>query len=241
MVIMHPKNWEKIGQPIELKEIEDMILEILSDIPCDSLALSGGLDSSLILYFMLKVHKQVNAFTIGISHDHPDIKYSKLMVEELNRVEHFIYIPSQKEIDEEKDENRDFRGDKATRLFYKFVGKHTDKMISGDGVDEYMCGYYGHQNCPTELAYYEYIRRLQFEHLEPLNRNSMGIKIYLPYLDRKLIYLLSQIPMIEKVNKMERKVLMVEMAKGKIPEAIINRWKYGFCDVLKIKEALNCK
>ncbi|GAJ00019.1 unnamed protein product, partial [marine sediment metagenome] len=40
----------------------------------------------------------------------------------------------------------------------------------------------------------------------------------------------------EKVDRKCRKKLMVEIAKGKIPNEVINRRKYGFCDVLKIKE-----
>lgn len=235
-MIVYPEYWRDIGRLIETKEIEDKILSVVSRIDCNCLALSGGLDSSLMLYFMLKVHKQVRAFTIGLSEDHPDIKYSVLVAEELGRTKHIYYTPSQKEINKEKDQSRDFRGDKATRLFYKFVSKYTKEIISCDGVDEYMCGYYGHQGHPTELAYYEYIKRLQFEHLEPLNRNSNEVKIYLPYLDSGLLLLLTQIPLVEKVDRKQRKILMVEMARGKIPHVVIYRRKYGFCDVLKIKK-----
>ena len=235
-MITYPRNWEKIGQPIEIRHLEEAIHGVLCQIWCNCLALSGGLDSSLMLHFMLNVHERVNAFTIGVSEDHPDIEFAKLAVKKLGRTKHFIYIPSKKEVDEEKDQSRDFRGDKATRLFYKFVRKHTPKIISCDGIDEFMCGYYGHQVPRSELAYHEYIRRLQLEHLEPLNRNSMGVKVYLPYLDAELLYLLSQIPTYEKVTKKERKLLMVEMAEGKLPNEIITRRKYGFCDALKIKK-----
>lgn len=231
-MIVYPVDWKEIGQPIELKEIESTILRVLSEIQCNCLALSGGLDSTLMLYFMLNVHEEVNAFTIGGSESHPDIKYAKLAVRRFGRTKHFIYIPSQKEIDEEKDQSRDFRGDKATRLFYKFVKKHASIINSGDGVDEYMCGYPGHQVAQKELAYHEYIRRLQLEHLEPLDRNSMEVRVNLPYLDEELLNLLSQIPTYEKVTGRERKVLMVEMAKGKVPDEIIMRDKIGFCDAL---------
>lgn len=231
-MIVYPKNWAKVGQPIEIRDLERAIERTLREIQCNCLALSGGLDSSLMLYFMLKVYREVRAFTIGSSENHRDVKYSVLVAEELGRTKHLYYVPTRKEIDEEKDQSRDFKGDKATRLFYKFVKKHTREIISGDGIDEFMCGYYGHQGYPTELAYFEYIRRLRLEHLEPLNRNSMGVSVYLPYLDAELLYLLSQIPTYEKVNKKERKVLMVEMAKGKIPDEIMMRHKIGFCDAL---------
>lgn len=236
-MIIYPKDWARIGQPIELKEIEDTILQILSEINCPYLSFSGGLDSSLMLYFMLKSYRQVETFTIGISELHPDIKYSKLIVNKLSTfgdIKHKIYIPNQEEIEIEK-QSTDFEGDEAVRLFYKFVGKYTNEIISCDGIDEYMCGYYDHQKNPTEETYYNYIRRLQKEQLIPLDKNSGKVKVYLPYLDNRLYLLLSQIPISEKVDSGYRKKIMVQMAKGKIPDEIINRRKYGFCDVFRIK------
>ncbi len=240
-MIAYPNNWSEIGKPIEIKDIELCIKQILNQLSCNCLAFSGGLDSSLMLYFMLRRFEKVQAFTIGNSEDHPDVKYSKLVVNnfEVGRITHRIYIPTQKELDEEKDQTRDFEGDKAQRLFYKFVGKYTDEIISGDGIDEFMCGYYGHQVPQTEQAYYKFVGRLRSEQLEPLNRNSLGIDVYLPYLDFGLLSLLSQIPTYEKVDKEQRKKPMIEIAKDKIPDAIVDRWKYGFCDALKIKKAKN--
>lgn len=234
-MIIYPKNWDKIGQPVEIRDLEIAIIRTLREIPCESLALSGGLDSSLLLYFMLKVHKQVNAFTIGGSEKHRDIKYATLVAEELGRTKHLYYIPTQREIDEEGDQDGDLMGDKAVRLFYRFVGKHTRGIVSGDGIDEFMCGYYDHQSYPTEPAYFRLIRRLRQEHLEPLDRNSMGVKVYLPYLDAGFLYLLGQIPTYEKVTERERKILMIKMAVGKIPEEIIMRDKIGFCNALETK------
>jgi len=235
-MIVYPEYWRDIGRPVKLKKIEDIIIQIIQEMDCDCLALSGGLDSSLILYFMLKKHQQVKAFTIGFLEDHPDVKYSKLVVNNLGRTKHRIYIPTQKEIDEEENQSKDLEGDKATRLFYKFISKYTDKIISCDGIDEFMCGYYSHQENPNEETYYKYIRQLREKHLKPLNRNSSQVKVYLPYLDSKLLCLLSQIPITEKVTFEQRKTLIVAMAEGKIPDEIINRRKYGFCDALRIRD-----
>ena len=236
-MIIYPKNWKDIGQPIKLKEIEDTILQILSDIDCNCLSFSGGLDSSLMLYFMLKIHKQVEAFTMGGFELHPDVRYSKWVIEEWKNVTHRIYIPSKKEIEYERHSKWDSEGDIAVRAFYKFVWKYTKKMIACDGIDEFMCGYYDHQDKPCEDTYYTHLRQLQKKHLIPLDQNSTEqIKVYLPYLDNRLLLLLLQIPISEKVDKGCRKKLMIEIARGKIPNEIIYRRKYGFCDVLKIKE-----
>jgi len=243
-MIIYPKNWKEIGQPTKLKEIEDTILQILSEIDCNCLSFSGGLDSSLMLYFMLKVHKQVQTFTIGISKSHPDVRYSRLVIDKFDNIipDLYIpsiiprfYIPSWEEIKNTKESFKEFEGDNAVRLFYKFLRRYTDKIIACDGIDEFMCGYYVHQTNPNEETYYNYMKRLQKEQLIPLDKNSERVKVYLPYLDDRLILLLSQIPISEKVDKECRKKLMVEIAKTKIPNEIITRRKYGFCDVLKIK------
>lgn len=234
-MIIYPKNWDKIGQPVEIRDLELAIERTLREIPCNCLALSGGLDSSLLLYFMLKVHKEVRAFTIGGSDRHRDVYYAVLAAEELGRTRHLYYVPSQEEIDADIDQEGDLKGDKATRLFYKFVKTYTPEIISGDGIDEFMCGYYDHQSYPTEPAYFRIIRRLWLEQLKPLDRNSMGVKVYLPYLDAGLLYLLGQIPTYEKVNERERKILMIKMAAGKIPEEILMRDKIGFCNALETR------
>ncbi len=232
-MIVYPRQWDQIGTPIVVAEVEKRILEVVHNTCCNSLALSGGLDSSLMLYFMLQVYDKVEAFTIGSSEEHADVKYARMVVASFSGVEHKVYIPTKKEIDAEHSYGSDIRGDKATRMFYRFVGKYKDRIISCDGADEFNAGYYGHQVVEAERPYYEYIRRLQREQLEPLNKNSRDVKVYLPYLDKALLYLLCQIPLADKVNKTERKIFMVEMARGKIPEAVITRRKIGFCDVLR--------
>ncbi len=234
-MIVYPRNWEQIGKPIMKEEVEERILEVVRNTCCNSLALSGGLDSSLMLYFMLQVYEEVEVFTIGSSDEHPDVKYARLVAEHfgVGEVKHRVYIPSEREIRDEHSFGSDMKGDKATRLFYRFVWRYKDRIISCDGADEFNAGYYGHQAEEIERPYYEYIRRLQKEQLEPLNKNSSQVKVYLPYLDKGLLHLLCQIPVADKVNKTERKIFLVEMARGRIPDSIINRRKIGFCSALE--------
>ena len=235
-MIVYPKNWTKIGEVIEIKEIEDTILQILSEIDCPFLSFSGGLDSSLMLYYMLKIYSQVYAYTMGSSELHPDVTYSKLVVDKFgDNIVHKVFIPSCEEIKNVKRFPEDLSGDLAVRLFYDFVGKHTNKIIACDGIDEFMCGYYSHQENPCECLYYAYLRQLQESHLLPLHKNSRDVQVFLPFLDSRLLLLFSQIPVSEKVDKGCRKKVLVRMAEDKIPYGVINRRKYGFCDVLKIK------
>ena len=233
-MIVHPRKWADVGKPIVVKQIEDTIMDILTGINCNCLALSGGLDSSLILYYLSKIHVNIFTFTIGISEKHPDVIFSERMVRQFSNIEHKVYIPTPVEI---MDESHYKDQDHAVRLFYKFVRRYTESIISCDGIDEYMCGYYSHQESPGEEMYHYCLKRLQEDHLSPLNKNSADVHVYLPYIDERLTVLLSQIPTYDKVDKFHRKKIMVQMAKGHIPEAIINRRKYGFCDALKIKQS----
>ncbi len=232
-MIVYPNNWKKIGAKISPTDIEDRLVEVLKEIYCSSLSFSGGLDSSLLLYHMCKIFgcRRIDLFTMGISEDHPDVLFAKKVIEQYKRkflwvdFTHYIYYPKGEEIK-----------DSIYGMFYEFVAQHTDDIIAGDCIDEYTCGYYSHMKNPTEEVYYDFIRRLQEEHLIPLNENSGRVEVYLPYADEKIIGMLSQIPLKDKVDYRSRKMLMVEMARGKVPDEVILRRKYGFCDALIIKK-----
>jgi len=205
-MVVFPENFYTIGKEITISQIEKTILEIVGDINCNCLSLSGGLDSSLMLWFMLQVHKKVNTFTIGYPSSHPDIEHSILVASSFgNRVNHNTYVPNLKDIG-----NR--TGNEAVKLFYKFVGNHTNKIIACDGIDEYACGYYSHQENPSDETYYKHIQELCEKHLIPLHCNSGNVKVFLPYLDSRLIFLLSQIPINKKVTAKQRKILMMKMS-----------------------------
>lgn len=238
-MIVYPTGWRRVGWRISTEEIAGQILRTLEGIPCNCLSLSGGIDSSLLLYFMLKIHPEVKVFTIGLSEDHPDVKYSTMVVDIFSSIfpraiiTHKIYTPWRDKI--KRNHPNESPGDMAVRMFYKFVGQHTSGIIAGDGIDEFMAGYYPHQKSPNEKTYYDLVRRLTEDHLIPLDGNSGKVKVYLPFLDSRLISMLSQIPISEKVDPHHRKKLMVKMAKGRLPEEIITRRKYGFCDAFTIK------
>lgn len=231
-MIVHPENWKEIGQPIYCRKIENTLVEILSDINCNSLAFSGGLDSSIMLYTMLQIHDKVHAFTIGYPANHPDIEHAKLIVSKLDgNISHHIFTPTIDEIVKSR-HVKDYQGDNAVRLLYKYISDYTNSVIACDGIDEFTGGYYAHQSNPSEETYYGFLKKLRDEQLIPLDKNSGYLKVYLPYLDSRLILLLAQIPLEEKVDFNQRKKIMVSLAKSKISSTIINRRKYGFCDAI---------
>lgn len=244
-MIAYPENWKEVGQPVIMGRIEERLIDVIKKLNCQNLSLSGGIDSSLLLYFMVQVFgKAVNCFTIAASEDHPDYVNSAIVARYFG-VDCNLYIPEDEDMP--KKAGNDCDGDEIVKCFYEhlrtterdFYGAllrlRIKKIVAGDGIDEFMGGYYGHMKDPSEQTYYGYLRQLQKQHLEPLHRNSGKVRVFLPYLDEKLVGLFSQIPLSEKFDKENRKKIVLKLAEGKIPKEIINRRKYGFCDAMKIK------
>ncbi len=241
-MIIYPTLWNQVGRHIGIKEIETRLHDVIHGISCDSLSLSGGVDSSLLLYYMCLVREPISkeyqqvpikVFTAARKLDHPDMAHARMVVEyyrdrfpRIDLQPYVFYVPK--------------GTDNGIEAFYKYIAKHTDEIIAGDGIDEFMGGYYDHQSAGSgrdrEQVYHNRIWGLQKDHLIPLDKNSGKVRVYLPYIDGGLIRLYTQIPLSEKVDSNARKKLIIEMAKGKVPDEVLTRRKYGFCDVSIKKE-----
>lgn len=233
MMITYPLYWQRIGQPVRPSDIEHQIILTLQELKCNNIAFSGGVDSTYILFHLQNIYKQVNAFTVGFSESHPDVVSARSVASTFKGITHHVYIPSADDI-KQAQRPKDLGGDVAVRLLFRFVAsKGIDRIICCDGIDEYACGYYAHQEVPTEETYYRFIRELLPLHLHPLNKNSGKVDVLLPYLDPKLVSLLSQMPMSDKVDHSSRKKIIYQLAEGKVPDSVISRRKYGFCAALE--------
>lgn len=234
-MIAYPINWKFIGQPIILEEIRQALAEVICNIDgrCKNLSLSGGIDSSLMLYFMTRIINpdDIKCYTIALNTEHPDYIFAN-MVAKYFGVKCFTSIPHNTPIQLEDD----FPGDEIVRAFYENLSNlGVTDIISCDGIDEFTAGYYAHMEDPTEEIYYKYLEKLRDEQLNPLNKNSGDVRVYLPYMASSIIRLLSQIPLKRKCDKTHRKKIMFELAKGNLPKEILTRRKYGFCDAMRIK------
>ena len=119
-------------------------------------------------------------------------------------------------------------GDDLVYTFYKILAEWgVEGIIAGDCIDELACGYYTHQDL-GELTYQAHLSQLQRLQLLPLHQNSGSVHVYLPYASERVATLFYQIPLYEKVDHTGRKLPIVNLARGRVPDEIIERKKYGF-------------
>lgn len=228
-MIIYPKNWKKdwkkLTYPsVDITKLVSTLHKILKKLRISHISYSGGIDSTILLCLLSDIFDEINTYTISSRESHPDIQFARKGSRLFGSKHHeFIVKPTQMKSDR-------FLGDNAVRQLFENVAKFTDTIICCDGIDEFICGYYEHRNIRLETYTY-YLSRLLPDHLTPLDKASKHIKVVLPYLDEKLVSILRQIPLSEKVDKVNRKKIMTSIAKYlSIPEEFIFRNKYGFCD-----------
>ena len=231
-MIKYPQNWNQIGTIPKIDDLRKEILQSVWMLNCNNLSLSGGIDSSFLLWCLVQIFgTDVNCFTITLNDQHPDYFYSKLITDYYN-VKWTVFIPPEVP----KDLENDNPGDGIVRYFYaQLLDLGVGTIIAGDGIDEFMGGYYKHNESPTHQTYYDFMTRLQKEQLEPLHKNSGSIDVVLPYMSPKLLDLYNEFPMDQRFDSTHRKKLMIELSKNILPDDILYRHKYGFVDAMRIK------
>jgi len=215
-MIKYPEKWQGIGCKVDVADIGATIQWIIQKLNVRNLSLSGGIDSTLLLYFMKRIlGDPIHCYTIALDETHPDYIHAKMATKYFDVAFHPCFLRTILE------------PDNIVKAFYGHLSAiGVEEIIAGDGIDEFTCGYYSHQNDQSEQNYISWIRRLHDEQLVPLNNNSGDVRVYLPYLSPEVVSLLSLIPLFDKVDDQYRKKIMRTMAQGKIPNGIIDRWKW---------------
>ncbi len=240
-MIIYPKNWRINYEKLCLSEsslggfeiIDDLIVilyDVLRSMNVRHLAYSGGIDSTIILHVLSDIFKDVSTYTISCREDHPDVLFAR-EGNEIYKSDHheFIIEPTHAESDE-------FIGDNAVRQLFELVAEFTEEIICCDGIDEFLCGYHRHKDL-LEDTYKYFLTRLLPDHLIPLDKNSNNVKVYLPYLDERIININKDIPLYKKVDHKNRKKIIIEVAKRLgISKKFFNRHKYGFCDAFLMED-----
>ncbi|HEU0050971.1 MAG TPA: asparagine synthase C-terminal domain-containing protein [Patescibacteria group bacterium] len=221
--------------------IRDACLLHQGEIHC---CLSGGLDSSLSLAIVrqLMPREVICTYTIGASPQHQDVVFAKRVAQHYN-TRHSVIIPTEESIERARYQlvrttGEAGLGSAGVYLFYEWLSRHGVRaVLAHDGIDELMGGYWLHRANEAAMpnVFRHYWQRLVPDHLEPLERKaaSFGISVLLPYLDPHVVSYISHIPLECRTSRGEsKKPLRVLARRLGVPEEIIQRRKYGFCDAL---------
>ena len=173
-MIVYPKNWKQNYEGssdfyFDPCEILNKLYLILKKINVPHITYSGGIDSTIMLHIMSTAYyERIHTYTISLREDHPDVQFARKGSKLYNTIHHeFIVKPTHVEADK-------FKGDNAVRQLFELITEFTNKIVSCDGIDEFMCGYYAHQKDPVSKYNY-YLYRLLPDHLIPLNNSSKDI------------------------------------------------------------------
>jgi asparagine synthase (glutamine-hydrolysing) len=206
--------------------------------------LSGGLDSSLIIYMAHEINPDIECFTVSME-EGKDLPLAKDVTKYLG-IKHHILMFGEKEINEilpqaiyhqEMYEESCVHGAIANFLAGRFVSPHTNCVLTGEGADEFLAGYDGQfrqgEN-PEEVASIVdmLINVAHNTALQRLDRLAAAnsIETRTPFLDTKVIDFCLKIPLNCKIHGQEQvgKWILRQAFEGCLPEHILYQTKRFF-------------
>ena len=179
---------------------------------CDAnwIALSGGLDSSILGH--IKKEQGLNAITI-IAKDFLgiDLAYSQIVSRHINIPLELKYVNTNEILDAVKNTIKilknfndiEIRNSIVSYLYlHALKEKNVKKVITGDGADEIFAGYNflikkDHDELQTELKRMKKIMHFTSEKIA----HELGISVQMPYIDENIIKLAETLPMEQLVNQ----------------------------------------
>lgn len=207
--------------------------------------LSGGVDSAVLLSYVLRCCGEVPVFTVVTDMSHPDLEAAQ-KVAESNGLKHHVLMPSDEDLRRARDavscREKIFDGDVAVYLALEWAqDAGVDTLIAADGIDELMGGYWWHANVGGRFA----SRKEAFEHfwgvveeeqLSPMLRSAeeLGIEVKYPFIDERVVSLVSRIPLDERVGVGKPKRWWKGFARDYVGIAseVVDRRKLGFVSAL---------
>ena len=185
------------------------------------LALSGGVDSSVLLFAFAMAGRSVVAHTL-VAPCNPDTEFARVAVRAalargfgVSHVEHLA------------------GGCKDVYELSTGMVEPGRMLVTGDCIDEMLGGYYGHLEDPKG-AFERYMSRLVPDHLEIHRRcsNSAGVTVWLPFAEPDVVSACRAFPLRERLCDGERKVPMSVLARSLgVPDEIVRRRKIGLVAV----------
>lgn len=230
---------EKLRSKI-IRSIEKRIPIESKKIAC---LLSGGIDSSIILYVATTLHAEVEAFTFANQNCYSaDLEAAEKLCAELG-VKHTIVSPPENELMEFYLKYGTYLTESyepvlvRNAVSYHFVCREVRKgqykyLLNGEGADELFGGYDYFKELPKKFQDNEIrnaLLNLHRSYLQMADRASMyaTVEARVPYLDKDLINYCMTLPSHFRINEDINKWALRELFKDKLPEYITKRRKTG--------------
>lgn len=243
--------WNNTEQAI--KAVREVMIQAVEDAlsngngNIEGVALSGGLDSSIILAIAHQYNKKLKAFTATLAgHPGEDLQYAKMLAAELG-VEHHIYEITLEDIEaiipeavwylESFDEDC-IVGFIANYYTSHLAARHVNSVLVGEGADELFGGYFRELQDIADMAEKERVAKKLVDiayntALRRLDRGWMSnsIEYYAPFLHPAVVAMSNELPMELKVHEGEvavEKWILREAFRDILPPEIANRPKMRF-------------
>jgi len=220
------------------KNLRMLLEEITSCCDANWIALSGGLDSSILGH--IKKEQGLNAMTI-IAKDFLgiDLAYSQIVSKHINIPLELKYVNIDEILDAIKNTIKILKNFNDIEIRNSIVSylylcslkeKNVKKVITGDGADEIFAGYNflikkDYDELQTELKRMKKIMHFTSEKIA----HELGISIQMPYIDENIIKLAETIPMEYLVNQKNGtkfgKWILRKAFENDLPENVIWRKK----------------
>jgi len=206
--------------------------------------LSGGLDSSLIIYMAHEIKPDIEAFTVSMEGG-KDLPLAKDLTQLLG-IKHHILMFGEKEINEiltqaishqEMYEESCVHGAIANFLAAQFVKPYTSCVLTGEGADEFLGGYDGQfkQGGNPEEVTSIVDRLINVAHNTALQRldrlaAANSIETRTPFLDTRVVDFCLKIPLECKIHGEEQvgKWILRQAFEDTLPEHVIYQTKRFF-------------
>ena len=220
--------------------VEKRILKKSSAIPC---LLSGGVDSSIIVYLAKQLDSKVIAYTLAAPNMlSSDLQAAQTLCQQL-KVQHVIVSPSVKEM-------QDFylkSGVYMTESFesvlvrnavsYHFVCRQIREdgfkyCLNGEGADELFGGYDFINEVPKveqDDMIWHSLSIIHKTYLQMADRASMyaTLEARVPYMDKALVAFCLSLPKEARINNGINKAILRKSFQDELPQSIVNRQKSG--------------
>lgn len=220
------------------KSIHDLLEEsvqrrLLSKKYKVSALFSGGLDSTIILYFLRKFGADVDVYSIK---NDSDGEYIRFMEKEWNLDLKFLDVDPDNIPHEEKMKIYDINDSmidlgSVIPQYYLFKDITNKIVLTGDGADELFGGYRRISEYDSQKS--DTFQELPFYHLVRIDRMSMHFTIECrnPFLGHDVIKKALTLPYSERTHKK----ILKDQFRGLIPDEIIDRKKNPL-KISKIRE-----